>query len=353
MKTFSSKREREIERIAVIHLNQIGDLIFSLPFLKALRKRFPGATIHSILRPPLRELLAHSPDVDEVIPRKTGIGSALRLLKKIRRNRYDLLISLSRSLACLFLATFSGARSKMGFRNFPWDFCLDVKEEVKGHPSWHNNLNLLERLEIKPRKKDYVGLLTLPPEEKGRRDSPLAELRGPYAVISPGTSARRGAKAWEEGKFGELIALLKEKYQFDSVVVGDEKEREANERIIEASSKTGNRGLEAGINLAWKTDLKALCYLLKRASLFVGVDSGIMHLASSFDIPVIGIFGPTDPDLVGPQNPRSVVVRRQDLDCVPCYLKGCEDRACLTTLEVQTVFEACAQVLGMTRPTRG
>ena len=97
-------------------------------------------------------------------------------------------------------------------------------------------------------------------------------------------------------------------------------------------------------NLSGKTNLKELCYLLKEASLFVGVDSGVMHLASSFDIPVVGIFGPTDPFYVGPQNRRSRVVREK-MECSPCYLKGCEERPCMKNLDVQRVLEACEELL--------
>jgi ADP-heptose:LPS heptosyltransferase len=97
-------------------------------------------------------------------------------------------------------------------------------------------------------------------------------------------------------------------------------------------------------NLAGKTGLRDLCYLLKGASLFVGVDSGMMHLASSLDIPVVGIFGPTDPFYVGPQNRKSMAVR-EEMECSPCYLKGCQERTCMEKLEVRKVWEACEELL--------
>jgi ADP-heptose:LPS heptosyltransferase len=97
-------------------------------------------------------------------------------------------------------------------------------------------------------------------------------------------------------------------------------------------------------NLAGQTNLKELCFLLKKASLFVGVDSGVMHLASSFDIPVVGIFGPTDPFYLGPQNKRSRVVK-ENMECSPCNLKGCDERACMKNLDAQKVLEACEELL--------
>ena len=174
-----------------------------------------------------------------------------------------------------------------------------------------------------------------------------------YVVLAPGTSVRRGMKAWEEKKFGELIVLSEENLRFHTGAwSGDEKDREGNERVIEEARQRGRDGeIDPIVNLAGKTNLAALCHLLKRASLFVGVDSGIMHLASSLDIPVVGIFGPTDPSQVGPQNRKSVVVQKKEMECVPCDLKGCEERGCLTALDVKEVFDACQQLLGQWGPT--
>jgi ADP-heptose:LPS heptosyltransferase len=70
-----------------------------------------------------------------------------------------------------------------------------------------------------------------------------------------------------------------------------------------------------------------------------------MHLASSLDIPVVGLFGPTDPFYVGPQNEKSIVVKNETLECVPCYLKDCEHRNCMRLLSVQSVMDACEKLV--------
>lgn len=337
----------EFKKICVIHLNQIGDLLFSLPLLKALKENSPASTIHSIIRPHLKELLIHSPYIDHLLYRKKGIKNTLILLSEIRKNGYDLLITLSNSGECLFLATFSRARIKVGFSNFPWDFSLDIKEDVRGHLSWYYNLKLLERLNINAQKKDYMGLITLPPkkDKKGLNGSKISNLPDKYVVVSPGTSVRRRVKAWEEEKFGDLIIRLKEKYDLTPVLVGGTDNIEVNDKVIKIlKEKDKDKKVDHIQNLAGKLGLKDLCYLLKEASLFVGVDSGIMHLASSFDIPVVGIFGPTDPFYVGPLNKKSIVVR-EEMECSPCYLKGCEDRTCMKKLEVKKVWDACEQLM--------
>ena len=337
----------ELKKICVIHLNQIGDLLFSLPFLKACKESASSIILHSVVRPHLKDLLVHSPFVDQVFIRDRGTKKSLILLGQLRQNRYDLLITLSRSEQCFFLTTLSGARVKAGFTHFPWDVGLDLKEKMEGPPSLLNNLKLLRRLNIEAEKKDYVGLIHIPFDQDwtGSGRDTFRKISGKYVVISPGTSARRRIKTWEEEKFGDLIVRLKERHGLSPVLVGGEDSREVSETIIDiVREKDEGRKMNHIQNLAGKTNLKELCYLLKEASLFVGIDSGVMHLASSFDIPVVGIFGPTDPFYVGPQNRRSRVVR-ENLECSPCYLKGCDERPCMNNLDVHKVLEACEEML--------
>ena len=326
------------KKICVIHLNQIGDLIFSLPLLKALRENFPDASIHSVVKPYLEELLSGSPYVDRIILRKRGLKAQRELLKNIRKNRYDLLISLSTSEECLTLTAFSKARVKAGFSRFPWNMCLDAKDTIEGHNSWYNNAKLLKRLNVNVTKNDYVGLLSLDKNECN------LSLPDKFVIISPGASRRRFAKTWGEEKFAELMLSLKEKYDLIPVLVGGKDNLEYNNTIIR-NVRENDQGKGMDIINATGTSLLELCSMIKDASLFVGIDSGIMHLASSLDIPVVGIFGPTDPFYVGPQNDRSIVVREEDMTCVPCYLKACDHRDCMRKLTADKVLHACEQIL--------
>lgn len=336
------------KKICVIHLNQVGDLVFSLPLLKALRENYPDSEIHSIVKPYLRELITNSPYVDQIIIRNSGLKEQLRLLRRVRQSGYDLLISLSDSEECLFLTALSKARIKVGFSHFPWDFSLDIRERVEGHHGWYNNFKLLTRLGVNVKKRDYVGLLLPPLLGKDGRE--LVESLGfsfqrKYVIISPGTSMRRRVKEWEGEKFAELIMLLKERYDLTPVLVGGKDNRELSQTIVNIVKERDNGEGIAIFDLTGKVELRDLCFFIKNASLFIGIDSGVMHLASSMDVPVVGIFGPSDPFYVGPQNERSFVVREEEMSCVPCYLKGCKDRTCMKALDVAKVLHACEELL--------
>jgi heptosyltransferase-2 len=326
------------KKICIIHLNQIGDLVFSLPLLKALRENFPDASIHSVLKPHLKGLLADSPYVDSIIPRENGLKAKGKLLRTIRKNRYDLLISLARSEECLILTALSKAKVKAGFSHSPWDLCLDTKDTIEGPNSWFNNAKLLKQLKVNVSKNDYVGLLNI---DKNENDCTLPEK---FVIISPGASSRRFTKTWEQEKFAELILLLKGKYDLTPVLVGGNDNQKYNQMII-AHVKEKVLGQNIDILDLTGGSLRSLCSVIKDANLFVGIDSGFMHMASSFDIPVVALFGPTDPFYVGPQNKRSLVVREEGMECVPCYLKECDHRDCMKKLKAIKVFDACEKLL--------
>ena len=141
------------------------------------------------------------------------------------------------------------------------------------------------------------------------------------------------------------LLLLKEKYGLSPVIVGGSDNQAYNSEIKRILEKK-NREKDIDVrDLTGKIGLASLCSVIKDASLFVGIDSGVMHMASCLDIPVVGLFGPTDPFYVGPQNDRSIVVREESMECVPCYLAYCKHRDCMRKLDVYKVFDACKQLL--------
>jgi ADP-heptose:LPS heptosyltransferase len=327
------------EKICVIHLSQIGDMAFAMPLLKALRENFPGASIHSVVKPYLKELLNGSAYVDKILLRKGTLADKGHLLATLRRNRYDLLICLPHSEECMMMTALSRAGIKAGFSNFPWDLGLHIKETIEGHNCWYNNAKLLKRLNLSIPQNNYVGLI--------QTDANIDELDLPsrYVVISPGASQRRLTKTWPNHCFSQLAATLWAKYALTPILVGGKDNVETNAGIIEEARRQDTTGELAPVDLTGRHGLRTLCAVLKQARLFVGIDSGVMHLASAVDIPVVGLFGPTDPFYVGPQNKKSRVVRQTDMDCVPCYLKKCRHMDCMQHLSVDQVLAACDDLL--------
>lgn len=337
----------KIEKICVIHLNQIGDLVFSLPLLRALKDNCPGASIHSVVKPYLRGLLEDSPYVERIYIRDDSYAGRLDLARRLHRNGYDMLISLARSQEAMLLTALSSAGIKAGFVHFPWDIALDVKETVAGHNCWINNARLLERLGMNIVKNDYVGLLAV------QQECSVAGLPEKYVVVSAGASSRRLAKAWDEQKYAEVIVSLYREHGLSAVLVGGGDTHECNGLIARYVSERSGREEIDVIDLTGALGLRELYPLLKKAALFVGIDSGVMHMASAADIPVVALFGPTDPYYVGPQNTHSIVVRKE-MKCSPCYLnRSCKDIYCMRSLGADEVMDACRTLLEREKPCMG
>lgn len=328
-------------RIACFHLNQIGDLFFSLPALYNLRAAFPQAYIASVARPHCKELLSLSGLVDEVIERpRRPLGSGFRVLSQLRRERFDLALLFSTSLGMSTLALLSGSRGRVGFARPPTRFFLTHCVPWSPPPSTENNLRLLEAIGCPVTKRDYVGLIQ--PDESERDEARrILESAGvgpreDFVILGPGTSGGREIKCWSEEGFAEVTDHLAAEFGLRSVVVGSSGGAKLCSLSPHAADLTG------------KTSLPALAAILEGAKMFVGVDSGVMHLAAAVATPVVGLFGPSDPNITGPQGKGHRVVC-VDMPCRPCLAKSCDfGYRCMTEITPAMVLDAAESLVRST-----
>lgn len=326
-------------RVLVFHLNQVGDLVFSLPALRALRQGLPQGRIISVVPPHLAPLLECSPYVDKVVcadRRWQKMGPAVRAL---RAEQPEVALGFSQSPGTSLLMFRSGARRRVGYVDSHLPSMLTQRVPWRGIPTTRKLAAMVEALAIPVPSLSYQGLLTVAAERYQRAQRLLeqegAAGEGPLVVLGPGASGRRGYKTWDEDKFAQVgRALAADGTRV--VVVGTQSEQPVAEAIA--------RGVgERGRSLAGKTDVGTLAALLAGAALFVGVDSGPMHVAAAMQVPVVALFGPTDPELTGPQGEQHQVIRR-GLTCSPCK-GGCEERPCLAQITVEEVLASSRKAL--------
>jgi len=321
----------EPSRIACFHMNQVGDLLFSLPALYNLRAAFPEAHIASVARPHCKELLLLSGLVNEVIERpRRPIGSGLRVAARLRRRRFDLALIFSTSLGTAILALLSGSRARVGFAHSPAAPFLTQRVPWTPPPSTQNNLRLLEAIGCPVAKRDYVGLIKPGEPERHEADEILRSTGiapgEQFAILGPGTSSSREIKCWSDEGFAQVADRLADEFGIKSVVVG----LSGGNRIRALS---GN-----AIDLTGKTSLPALAAVLERARIFVGVDSGVMHLAAAVGTPVVALFGPSDPRITGPQGEGHYLIRA-DLPCSPCLRSSCDQGVpCMSQIKPDEVI---------------
>jgi lipopolysaccharide heptosyltransferase I len=326
----------------------VGDLVHTLPAVAALRRRFPDARIDWLVESRHRDVLLDNPDVDTLIEVDTlgwrrrllsprTWGEIRRSIARVRERRYDFVLDLQGTIKSAVSAFLARSRRRIGFgsrhlkeRAAALLYTERVSANGKGPHVIDRQLGLLRALEIDSAERRFP--LAVPGEAESAAARELERLGlSDFAAINPGGSWE--TKRWSPTKLGRLAREIDKEWNLASLVVWGPGE-EAMAREVVASS-------DGAARLAPRTTLRELLSFVKRARLFVSGDSGPLHLASACGVPVVGIFGPTDPEKNGPFGKGDKVVWKR-VDCAPCYKTRCPGygNVCMTSIEVEDVLAA-------------
>jgi len=363
----SPRAVREVHRslkILLIRLSALGDVVRTLPALNCLRRTYPSARIDWMVEEASAGVLEGQPDLNGVLvfPRRRiarallfpaespGAWRALEeFRRRLREERYDLVIDFQGTLKTGILGKMSGAPRRVGLG--------------RGHSRELSHLFLTESAAIPVRRMSrvdrglalvaHLGVDTrgatsqLPP-----RPGDAAVVEGflatllpskPPIVIFPGTSRAQAYKRYPPSHFARAADLVAERTGSPVVVAWGPGERELAEEVVGTMRRPAT--------LAPDLSLGQLTELIRRARVFVSGDTGPMHIAWTVGAPVVAVYGPTDPELNRPGGAFSVVAYRQ-LPCSPCRNRGCADRICLEDLPPDTVAEAAVGAIRRTETAR-
>ena len=313
------------QRILFIRLSAVGDVINTLPALTALRLGLPDARIGFAVEDRASDLIAGHPHVDRVhiTPRRRWArylrnpllwGTLLRemtaLRRELRGEQYDVALDCQGNLRGALHGLASGAARRIGFSRHhcrEWSH-LFTHEQVSPPPGPLHRvdkfLHLARALAGEEISTDGTATYALPEAKDSRQRAgdfrATAGLRD-YLIIHPGTSETGRAKRWIPERFGELAHRIGATHQLPAVVTWGPGERELAQRVVDASKGYAVLSIET-------TTLLDLAEMLRPARLFVGCDSGPLHLASALAVPSVALFGPKDPRVYGPRSPASRVV---------------------------------------------
>lgn len=331
-------------RIVVKGNNWLGDAVMSLPALCALKKRYPEASLSVFTRSSVAGLYALAPFVDETMAYETGGMASLREnVRRLRSGRFDTAIVLPRSFDSAFMAYCAEIPKRIGYGGELRELLLtDVlrrtKDILTGHRVRYFH-RLLSPMGVNGEPPEFV--LDDLPSTAAWREKTLGEYsigEGDMVVgINPG-AAYGTAKQWGVGKYVELINHLRGAYRAKCILVGGAVDSACGEKIVSTTP--------SGVaNLIGKTSISQLVAMIKRCRLFVTNDTGPMHVAAAAGVPIVAIFGSTDPATTSPYTQRRVIVRKP-VDCSPCLLRTCPiDHRCMETISVQDVALAAEDCL--------
>lgn len=332
-------------KIVIRAPNWIGDSILALPALYNLKRNFPDAQIWIAAREWVEELFTTGNICEGTIPLRMhgGIYALRKSSQELKELRFDLGILFTNSFASALLFYLARIPQRWGYKKDGRGFLLTkgipaLKKENRPHQA-HYYLDLLYGSGLKNFSEDYEFLLDQKERIRAREWLESLKINPDERIIIVNPGAYYGsAKRWPAKRYAELVTLLQKKTSGQVLVIGSSNERPLAEVI---SSQTEKRPFV----LAGQTSLLRLASIISFADLFITNDSGPMHLANALKVPVVALFGPTDPNRTGPyQQPSSVI--HKGAPCWPCSYRECPfDHRCMMEIYPQEVFQFCQKYL--------
>jgi lipopolysaccharide heptosyltransferase II len=310
--------------------NWLGDAVMSLPALQAVRRGRPDARISVLTPAKLADFWRTVPEVDQVIPIQGGLWSTVRSI----RDQFEVALVFPNSFRTGLEVFLAGIPRRVGYPGHSRRALLNqvfepkTKKAAAPRHQVHHYLALAE----------FVGADTKGALESIARErpAPTGSNRPPVLGLCPG--AEYGpAKRWLPERYADVMHILHGKTGAQWKVFGVAKDLPIAEQILAIAS--------TGTNLVGKTNLRELIVELQSCDVLLTNDTGTMHLAAALGVPLVAVFGSTEPALTGPLGTRHRIVR-QHVDCSPCFLRECPiDFRCMTSVTIQEVVAAVESLL--------
>lgn len=302
----------QIRKILCIKPRGIGDIILSTIILENLKNYFPDAEIYYLTEEFAKEAIITHPLVKNVIT-FTKKDSLFSLVRKIRKEKFDLIFDLWSNPKTAQVTFLSGARFRVGFAYRGRSYAYNLKSKVgrgENHSAEHN-LELLKAcsIPIVANKPKFYLNNELEEWSKLFINKEKKYLIG--IIPSGGWNSKRCPKE----KWLDIIEKITDNIDSDILILWGPEDKEDADYLYEKFNEK--------VTLAPETSLLKLAALISKCDLIIANDSGPMHLAAALDIPTIGLFGPTDPKKHGPYSSKSDYVIKSDLHCIICNKLEC------------------------------
>ena len=335
----------EFQRILLIKPSSLGDIIHALPTAAVLRGAFPSASLTWLVKREWAEVLEANPHVDHVMPLDFSMRGWSSAVRAIRSGRFDLVVDLQGLFRSALLGWLSGAPVRVGFSGGREGSSLFYTRRVPVPSALHAVDRCLMLAWALGASREQSRRLEFPLPQDPAAESRvtgflLAEGIAPDAILAAvNPSARWPTKQWSPASF----AAVADRLQVEGavvVIVGARADRSVIEDVM-------GRMRRPPIDLGGKTGLKDLIALFRRLRLLITNDSGPMHLAAAVGVPVVALFGPTDPARTGPYGTGHAVLR-SGISCSPCLRRHCTNALrmeCLTSIGPERVIHEALEVI--------
>jgi lipopolysaccharide heptosyltransferase II len=350
-------------RLLLVRLRQIGDVVFTTPAITALKEHFQPSHIAYLVEPAAAAVVERHPGIDQLIvaPRRRGPGGVfaeLALIRELRAGRYDVAIDFHGGPRASLLTWLSGARVRVGYEiaGRAWMYTRRVARARALRPrhSVENQWDLLTALGVPA--PDPLRYPVLMPVD----DAAAREVQRRLASCGVGetdqlivihVSAGNPFRRWPIASFGTIAAALaRANRQRRIVITSGPSEHDAARQVIDAARAALPADARPRVVMCGEFSLSELRALVDRAVLYVGGDSGPMHIAATSRVPMVSLYGPTLPARSAPWRAPdlpSEAVETTGLACRPCDQRRCEpgDFRCLGLITPEQVLAAAERAI--------
>jgi len=336
-------------KILFVRSGAIGDVIMTTPLVRAIRKSYPGAKITYLVGEWSKDVLKNNKNIDnivsfkdEIITKRNPVG-VFKLIQTIRKEKFDLAFVLDKSYLWGLVVLLSGIRTRIGFNRtgegFPNN--LNIKYDGTKHEIAYN---MCLGLYCGATLNDTTTELHISEEDK---QIAIKHLTGkPFVGIAPGGAKNPGQemakKRWPVDKYAKLIHELI-KGGNNVALIGGKGDVEIAKEIHDKLTETDRKHLT---NVTGKLTIQQSTALMKRCDIMITTDSGPLHMAATTNVPLIALFGPTDPNRFAPSHAHVITTK---ILCVPCYTAqgthaSCNNRICMNLIEVKDVLKKINEI---------
>ena len=344
-------RIESVKRLVVRGPNWVGDAVMCEPALRALRGLFPAAEITLLVKPTIAELLGNHPGLDRILVydsrrQHAGLTGKWALARALHRLRFDLAILFQNAFEAALLAFLARIPRRYGYatdgRSLLLTDPIGAPERARGIHQVEYYLELIRPLGADGPSGSPRLFLSDGERDAMRRRLAQAGIGETDLVVGLNPGSTYGtAKRWLPERFAETADRLVREHGGKGlrvVIVGARGEEALGRAIAE-------RMQAKPVLLSGQTSIRELMAVINRCGLFITNDTGPMHIAAAFGIPVVAVFGPTDSRTTSPFGNGHTIVRHP-VECSPCLLRECPiDHRCMTRVSVDDVFDAAVKQL--------
>ena len=339
------------KNILIIKPSSLGDIVLALPTLTALHKSFPGAKISWLVRPEFAALLENHPHLTEIIPferqllskawfHHRAFSALLSLIRQLRRSRFDVVFDFQGLFRTASLGWLTGCKKRFGMANARELAHFFYTDKVTQDTDCYHLVDFYLKI-IRTAGASELGVKFLLPHNPGAADS-IGRLLAShdivddnYAVLVPGSAHRD--KCWPIERFADLADKISSQFGLAIIATGTAPEASIVERLIEKANVPI-------ANLAGQTSLSELIALLKVAKMVVSNDTGPGHIAAASGVPLVLIFGRSNPVRVAPYGRKHCVVAVEP-DGRSLGINSTNPKHDIKAITVEQVYQkACEQI---------